>query len=57
MAEVSEIRTGPILNTFLIPLFVFVDSSVGSGDFSHLGRKISLFKLCRNPKHSQLFQR
>lgn len=57
MAEVSEITTGPILNTFLIPLFVFVDSSVGSGDFSHLGSKISLFKLCRNPKHSQLFQR
>lgn len=28
VAEVSEIRTGPILSIFLIPLFVFVDSSV-----------------------------
>lgn len=32
MAEVSEIRTGHVLNTFLIPLSLWIVQE-GSGDF------------------------
>lgn len=52
MAEVSEIRTGPILNIFLILLFVFMNGSVGLWWLSTLicGKiSLALFKLIGTP--------